>query len=88
MQKVKHQIFNIMEKHFEKLIKIVESCETSNQINVKFIDWSFKALDDMKIFFNDEDYEKKVIILAKTLKNKSKEIYAQTNNISGTGSIG
>jgi hypothetical protein len=42
----------------------------------------------MKTLFNDEEYDKKVRILAKTIQNKSIEVYAQTNNISRTGSIG
>ena len=88
MQKVQHQIFNTMENHFEKLIKIVESCETKDQMNVKFINWSFTALEQMKSLFNDEEYEKNTRKLAKTLQNKSIEIYAQTNNTSGPGSIG
>lgn len=77
-----------MENHFDKLIKIVESCETLNQINVKFINWAFNSLDRMKSQFNDEDYNKKVRILATVIQNKSKEIYAQKNYINGTGSIG
>ena len=87
IQKAQHQIFNIMENHFEKLIKIVESCETVDQINVRFINWAFKALEHMKTLFNDEEYDKKVRILAKTIQNKSIEVYAQTNHISRTGSI-
>ena len=88
IQKAQHQIFNIMENHFEKLIKIVESCETVDQINVRFINWAFKALEHMKTLFNDEEYDKKVRTLAKTIQNKSIEVYAQTNHISRTGSIG
>lgn len=77
-----------MENHFEKLIKIVESCETSDQMNVRFINWAFKALEQMKSVFSDEEYVKNTRTLAKTLQNKSIEIYAQTNNTSRTGSIG
>jgi uncharacterized protein (DUF1330 family) len=88
IQRVQHQIFKAMENHFDKLIKIVESCEKSEQINVKFINWAFKALEHMKTLFNDEEYDKKVRILAKTIQNKSIEVYAQTNHISRTGSIG
>jgi hypothetical protein len=77
-----------MENHFDKLIKIVESCETPDQMNVRFINWSFRALEHMKTLFNDEEYDKKVRTLAKTIQNRSIEVYAQTNNISRTGSIG
>lgn len=88
IQKVQQQIFKTMENHFDKLIKIVESCETPNQMNVKFINWAFNSLDYMKTLFNDEEYDKKVRTLAKTIQNKSIEIYAQENHISRTGSIG
>ena len=87
-QRVQQQIFKTMENHFDKLIKIVESCETPNQMNVKFINWAFKAVEHMKTLFNDEEYDAKVRTLAKTIQNKSIEIYAQTNHISRTGSIG
>jgi uncharacterized protein (DUF1330 family) len=88
IQKVQHQIFKTMENHFDKLIKIVESCETPNQMNVRFINWAFRALEHMKTLFNDEEYDKKVRTLAKTIQNRSIEVYAQTNHISRTGSIG
>jgi hypothetical protein len=86
-QRVQHQIFKTMENHFDKLIKIVESCETPDQMNVRFINWSFRALEHMKTLFNDEEYDKKVRTLAKTIQNRSIEVYAQTNHISRTGSI-
>jgi hypothetical protein len=77
-----------MENHFDKLIKIVESCETPDQLNVKFINWSFRALEHMKALFSDEEFDKKVRTLARTIQNRSLEVYAQANNISRTGSIG
>lgn len=77
-----------MENHFDKLIKIIESCKTQSQMNVKFINWAFNSLDLMKTLFSDKEYEKKVKILAETIQSKSIEIYAQTNNISRPGSIG
>ena len=77
-----------MENHFEKLIKIVESCETPDQMNVRFINWAFKALEQMRTAFTEEDYSTKTRTLAKTIQNKSLEIYAQANHISRTGSIG
>jgi len=88
IQKVQHQIFKTMENHFDKLIKIVESCETPDQMNVRFINWAFRALEHMKTLFNDEEYDTKARTLAKTIQNRSIEVYAQANNISRTGSIG
>lgn len=77
-----------MENHFDKLIKIVESCETPDQMNVRFINWAFRAVEHMKTLFNDEEYDTKVRTLAKTIQTKSTEVYAQANHISRTGSIG
>lgn len=76
-----------MENHFDKLIKIIESCKTPDQINVKFINWAFGALDRMKTLFNDKEYDTKVRTLAKTIQNKSIEVYAQANHTNRSGSI-
>lgn len=61
-----------MEKHFEKLIKVIESCENTKQFNGKFLNWVSNAFYNMAYAL--ENFEEKQRILHETIANKSNQI--------------
>lgn len=61
-----------MEAKFNKLIKIIESCENTKQFNGKFLYWVNTVFFEMAHAL--ENFDEKQRILHETVANKSKEL--------------
>jgi ferric iron reductase protein FhuF len=61
-----------MEAHFNKLIKVIESCENTKQFNAKFLAWVNNSFFAMA--YRLENFEQKQHLLQEAIINKSNEI--------------